>query len=273
MKNILKKAFITLVIILSATFIISSIAAPIANAKNPDYETPDDSGKSITDDSSGSKESTPTGGDLGSCRDFLGMTSWDCGIVSNPSNQDELASNIVIIASNVFKDITVIAGYLTLAFIIYGGFLYMFSSGDSGKAANSRKVLTRAFIGLAIILLSNVILNSIRFALIQNGSFASIKGQPSPEDIFFNGINWIIGISVVVCLAFVVIGAVGYITSAGDPQKLQKAKNTLMYAFIGLGIVALSAIIKEFVYNLIVNSKDSTGLINETIIAKELHEK
>ena len=158
-------------------------------------------------------------------------------------------------------------------YFIYGGFLYMFSSGDSGKAANSRKVLTRAFIGLAIILLSNVILNSIRFALIQNGSFTSIKGQPSPEDIFFNGIKWVIGISVVVCLIFIVIGAIGYITSAGDPQKLQKAKNTLMYALIGLAIVALSAIIKEFVYNLITSSKEGAGLINQTIIAKESYEK
>lgn len=251
MKNILKKLFIILTIILSTSIITSNITTPIVSAKDNDSE----------------------GTDLGSCRDFLGMTSWDCHINPSPQNQDELTSNIILIASNVLKDITAIAGYLALAFIIYGGFLYMFSSGDTNKATNSRKVLLRAFIGLAIILLANVILNSIRFALIQNGSFANIANQPKPEDILFNGINWVIGISVVVCLIFIVIGAIGYITSAGDPQKLQKAKNTLMYALIGLAIVALSAIIKEFVYNLITSSKEGAGLINQTIIAKELYEK
>ena len=38
---------------------------------------------------------------------------------------------------------------------------------------------------------------------------------------------------------FVTIGGLGYVTSAGDPQGMQKAKNTILYAIVGL-VVALS---------------------------------
>lgn len=211
-----------------------------------------------------------------SCRYLLGMTSWDCGLKDNPETQDELVANVVKIASNVLLDLGIISAYLILAFVIYGGYLYMFSSGDPAKAANSRKVLTRAFIGLAIVLLANVILNTIRFALIRNTSFADVTAENaiSADELFINGINWVIAIAGIVAIIFVIVGAVGYMTSTGDAGKLQKAKNTILYALIGLVVVGLAAVITAFVSNLIRNAGSSEGgYINQTIIAKELNEK
>ena len=43
-----------------------------------------------------------------------------------------------------------------------------------------------------------------------------------------------------VSLVFVVIGGYKYIISSGDPQKTQSAKNTILYAVIGL-IISISA--------------------------------
>ena len=241
MKNIFKRIIIILVVMLSTTIALN-LTAPAAYADS-------DSG-------------------LGSCRSFFNIKSWDCGINPSPHGQDQLTANVVIIVSNIFDGLTTIAVYLLLAFIVYGGYLHMFSSGDSGKALNSRKVLLRAFIGFAIVTLSNVILNSIRFALIQNGSFADKNFDA--ETVFFNGINWAVGISGVVCVIFIIIGAIGYITSSGDSQKLQKAKNTLLYALIGLAIVALALVITNFVSNMVQNAKKEAGFIEQTTIAKEL---
>ncbi|MBR6505945.1 hypothetical protein IKT18_03905 [Candidatus Saccharibacteria bacterium] len=242
MKNNFKKIIATLIVILSIAVVINTTISLPTNA---------------------------TENELGSCRTFLNIKSWDCEIIPNPTNQDQLTSNIVIIVSNIFEGITTVAIYLVLGFVVYGGYLYMFSSGDSGKALNSRKVLLRAFIGFAIVMLSNIILNSIRFALIQNGSFADFRNYDA-ETVFFNGINWAVGISGVVCVIFIIIGAIGYITSSGDSQKLQKAKNTLLYALIGLAIVALSAVITNFVSNLVQNAKNEAGYTKQITIAKEL---
>jgi hypothetical protein len=45
----------------------------------------------------------------------------------------------------------------------------------------------------------------------------------------------------------IVWGGLRYITSGGDSNKLSSAKNTIIYALIGLIIVALSQFIVRFV--------------------------
>ncbi len=222
---------------------------------------------------------TPThAADFG-CRYFLGLTSWDCGLAEF-DNEDHLKSNIIIIASNVFVDITVIAAYLVLGYVIYGGYLYIFSAGDPNKVTTGKKTLIHAFTGLAIILLSNIILNAIRYALIANHKFSDqgcLVTDPScsavePEQIITNLINWIIGISGITAAVFAVMGGIGYVTSSGDPQKLKKAKDTIIYALIGLAIVGLAQIITAFISNMIKDAK-TASYPNETLIAKEYHEK
>ena len=209
---------------------------------------------------------TPVHADSFSCRSFLGLTSWDCGLAEF-DNEDHLKSNILIITSNVFVDITVIAAYLVLGYVIYGGYLYIFSSGDPGKIAASKKTLTHAFIGLAIVMLASVILNAIRVALIGSNP---LSPDAAPESVISTTINWVIGISGAVAAVFVVMGGIGYITSSGDPQKLKKAKETITYALIGLAVVALAQIITAFISNMIRDAKTSHS--NEIIIAKEYHE-
>lgn len=219
------------------------------------------------------------GGTSTACRYLLGMKSWDCGVVS-PWTDTNLSSNIWLIVANILTDIGVIAAYLVVGYVIYGGYLYMFSSGDPGKAMNGKKTLTRAFIGLAIVMLSNVILNAIHFALFSSaGSFAvdcTIAGSCMNSDaasvqLITNALNWFIATAGIVAAVFVVVGGVGYITSAGDPGKLQKAKTTITYALIGLAIVALAEIIVAFVSGVISNAEE-TARIEQTLIAKEYHE-
>ena len=196
----------------------------------------------------------------GDCVYFLGLTSWDCD-VTQITNENELSANIWMIAANILTDIGIVAAYLIIGYVIYGGYLYMFSSGDAGKVAAGKKTLTHAFIGLAIVTLANVILGSVRIALIGNGNSLSncassdtacING--TPEALVTNLISWVIGVAGVVSVVFIIIGGVGYLTSSGDAGKLQKAKNTITYALIGLAIVALSGAIVAFVSGIIRNS-------------------
>lgn len=202
------------------------------------------------------------------CRYLLGMPAWDCG-VGKFDDETTLVSNIAIIASNVLTDLTVVAAYLILGFVIYGGFQYMFSSGDPAKAANGKKTLTHAFIGLAIVISAYTIFSGVRIALIGDQSFGNcLPGSTSQcvdsNVMVSNLIQWIAGIAGVVAAIFLVVGAWGYMTAAGDPGKLQKAKSAILYSLIGLAIVALAEIITAFVSGL-VRDANTSYLDNTTI--------
>lgn len=205
---------------------------------------------------------------------FLGLQAWYCGVEQDPQDEAALTANTVKIVSNVLTDIGQIAAYLIVGFVIYGGYLYMTSSGDSAKAANSRKVLTRAFIGLGIVLLANVIMNAIRIALIGENVLSPIQDENAATNLLQNAINFAVAISGLICAIFIVIGGVNYMTSSGDSAKLQKAKSTLTYAIIGLIIVALSGVITNFVFDIIKKGEEGTpaGYTSQIIAVKELHE-
>ena len=59
-------------------------------------------------------------------------------------------------------------------------------------------------------------------------------------DIF----SWIVGITSVI---MIMIGGFRYITSQGDSGNVSAAKNTILYAVIGLVVVALAQVIVNFV--------------------------
>ena len=192
------------------------------------------------------------------CRYFAGMPSWDCE-VGDMESEEGIVNGIGMIAANVLAALSVAAGYIVVGFVIYGGYLYMMSSGDPGKAATGKKAITNALIGLAIVICAYVIFNAIRVALVGSQSIGScdpttgsgcISGDQAGEMIV-NSIQWVAGLAGAVCAIFVVVGGWGYMTSGADPGKLQKAKNTILYALIGLIIVALAFIITGFVGNTI----------------------
>ena len=53
----------------------------------------------------------------------------------------------------------------------------------------------------------------------------------------------------VVAVIMIIIGGLKYITSGGDSGNISSAKNTIIYAIIGLIIVALAQVIVHFVLN------------------------
>ena len=211
------------------------------------------------------------------CRYFLGMVSWDCGtkITEGSPTQTELTQGIWIIALNILSDISVIATYLAIGYVVYGGYQYIFSAGDPAKVVVGKKTLSQAFIGIAIVVSASIILNTIRIILGANFTQDCTTGdcinQTDPSILFDNFISWFIGIGGVVAAIFVVYGGIAYITSSGDSNKVQKAKNILLYALIGLAIVGLARIITAFAFNAIKQANESS-YINTTLV-KELNEK
>lgn len=210
----------------------------------------------------------------GDClRSFLGLTSWDCGVTI--SDEETLKNGIWQIAANVSINITIVAAYLVLGYVIYGGYQYIFSAGDPNKVTSSKKTLSHAFIGLAIVMAAFIIMSSIRIALLgANNQFSNCTSKTcvDPNSLITNAVQWVIGIAGAVAAIFIVYGGISYTTSAGDPNKLTKAKQIILYALIGMAIVALAEIITAFVSGMIRDAGGTPASYHQTINPKEQHE-
>jgi uncharacterized membrane protein len=71
-----------------------------------------------------------------------------------------------------------------------------------------------------------------------------------------NVFSLIVGIAAVIMIIY---GGLRYITSGGESSNVGNAKNTLIYAIIGLIIVALAQTIVHFVLNTATNSSGSVN--------------
>lgn len=59
-----------------------------------------------------------------------------------------------------------------------------------------------------------------------------------------NILSWVAGVAAVI---MIIVGAFKYIISNGDSNALSSAKNTILYALIGLVIAALAQVLVQFV--------------------------
>lgn len=85
-------------------------------------------------------------------------------------------------------------------------------------------------------------------ATLFNGDVAfAADGAAQAESFIKNIIKTAIGIVGAVAVGFVVYGGFKYVTSSGQPDKLEKAKDTLKYAGIGLVIVLAAYSIVDWV--------------------------
>lgn len=104
----------------------------------------------------------------------LAQVSGDLGLSQvEPTLAIATQTDIRVIIARIIQVALGLVGIILVALIVYGGFLYMTSAGDSTKAAKARKVITEAIIGLLIILsslaITEFIIRSITGALFGGG--------------------------------------------------------------------------------------------------------
>lgn len=94
--------------------------------------------------------------------------------------------------------------------------------------------------------------NSIQSSSLQKGVDAMhAEGMPTQlvgvDGSFSNVINTILYVAGIVAVAMLIIGGIRFMISRGDKDKVQKAKNTIIYAIIGLILVIFSYAIVNFI--------------------------
>lgn len=75
----------------------------------------------------------------------------------------------------------------------------------------------------------------------------SSQGTQSLMGTAQGAINVIIGLVGLVAVVVMIIGGVYFVLSMGDSAKIARAKNTILYGLVGLGVALLSYAIVNFV--------------------------
>lgn len=89
---------------------------------------------------------------------------------------------------------------------------------------------------------------------VSNANCSTSDATKKINDIVHTVINLFSAIVGIVAVVMIIVGGLRYITSGGNDTSVASAKNTLLYAIIGLVIVALAQIIVRFTLNKITNS-------------------
>lgn len=133
---------------------------------------------------------------------------------------------------------------LALIFIVIGAFLYITSSGDSGRITTAKNCITAALIGLAIGIAAPAFLRQISDILGWNAATlpAGVGTNLTLIEIGTNILNFLLSVVGVVALIMLVVGAFMYLTAAGDEDRIDTGKKIVKYSIIGITI-ALAALV------------------------------
>lgn len=147
------------------------------------------------------------------------------------------------LATNIGKMIADVGAYIAVVLVMFGGFLYMTSAGDPGKAAKGQKTIVNATIGIVITKISKLVLRAvsdIATRVVNGKNINTIASEVAGEFMFWGG---------AICVIMIMWGGFQYATSAGDPGKAAKAKTTILYSVIGLVLMIVASIIVNFAVN------------------------
>ena len=113
---------------------------------------------------------------------FLTMPAWyrgltegsDCQIklpeVGADNNGESIRAFAIVLALNIVEIMLNIVAYVTIAFIIVGGFKYITSAGSPDGNEKGRKTIMNAVIGLLISMVSIGIINAVVGGLTSSGN-------------------------------------------------------------------------------------------------------
>ena len=96
--------------------------------------------------------------DSGLCSGSTAASGEDC---QNEGGSAGVETGLKKIAGDITKWFTIIVGGLSILMIIYGGFRYITSGGDSGRVGSAKNTIIYAIIGLLIVVLAQVIVNVV----------------------------------------------------------------------------------------------------------------
>lgn len=185
---------------------------------------------------------------------FLGFKTWysglqndgDCTIIS-PSDTaiGGIQPYILKVIMNVADIIIMVVGYIAFFFVLYGGIQFVISQGNADKMAKARMTIMNALIGIVIASTSVIIVRFSLDGLIGAGN-ANSSGA-SFEDVLNGALNIFYFITGAVAVITIIISSFTMVTVGNKADSVAKARNSILYASIGIVIIVFAKTITWFI--------------------------
>lgn len=131
---------------------------------------------------------------------------------------------------------------LSLIFIVVGAIFYITSAGDQKRMETAKSAVTASVIGLAIGIAAPSFLREISDILGWNPANPNVSAATSLTQIVLNVLNFLLSIVGILAVIMLVVGAIMYLTAAGDENRIDSGKNIVKYSILGI-IIALAAMV------------------------------
>lgn len=92
---------------------------------------------------------------------------------------------------------------------------------------------------------ANTPINQVKRGVSSTGDDCSGSGVDRFAIAIVKVLSWIVGIAAII---MIIVSGFKYITSGGDAGKVTSAKNTLIYALIGVAVAVLAQILVNFAF-------------------------
>lgn len=117
-----------------------------------------------------------------------------------------------------------------------------------------RKLVTVLTSGVSFALLApTAFAAGVNINTCPGGNFGALcLGANDLNKVIGNAINFVFVVAALLALVFLIIGGVKWLTSQGEKEGVNKARETIVAAIVGLVIIFLSYLIVNFVLNLFV---------------------
>src|SRR5579872_6028889 len=118
-----------------------------------------------------------------------------------------------------------------------------------------KKLLFLLFPLTYFIMPSSAFAANINIPTCPGGNFSALcLGATQLGSVIVNAINLIFVVAALLALVFLIIGGVKWLTSQGEKEGVNKARETIVASIVGLVIIFLSYLIINFVLNLFVGA-------------------
>ena len=235
--------------IIKTTLILFILTASFNIASSSPVSADIDCAPGFTDGTSNTGQdicvpNTVNSGNCVSAGSFLGLPHWykylDCD--TEPGLEGtikvENINGLLPIGFAIAEILLRLTVYAAIIFVVIGGIKVITSAGNAEGLTKARGTLSNALVGLVIGIMATRIVTYIAgtlyFEAARSGGITKF-------------VNFLIQMGAGLAVLFVVVGSFRYITSNGDPQKVTAAKNTVLFALIGLFILISAYTIIGFV--------------------------
>lgn len=164
------------------------------------------------------------------------------------------ASTMSEFLGNVLNALLGVVAFISLIFIIIGAVMYMLSAGSEQAIERAKKTITGAVVGLAIAAAAPTFLKTVKDILGgANGANADdiVNKAYTLKDIAINVLNFLLSVTGIVAIIGLIVGAIFYLTSYGDEERMKKGKQILVASIIGIVIAFASLVIVKQVAGLV----------------------